>query len=130
MKTTAEMIEVMKAYEEGKKIEYYNSVCEDWTLLQGIPVWDWDYSDYRIAEEKKYRPYKDTNEMIDDFCKRSGTKRSEMGEPFIWVKNGDYKRLITAFDDYTCRISGAFWNMVNLYENFTYLDGSPCGISE
>lgn len=68
MKTTAEMIEVMKAYEAGKQIETFDTIQKKWELID-IPSWNWGYCNYRIAEEKKYRPYKDTDEMIDDFCK-------------------------------------------------------------
>lgn len=75
-RTTKEKIEVMTAYEEGKKIECKNRDCR-WTewILPQEPAWNWAECDYRIKEESKYRPYKDTEEMINDFCERSGAKR-------------------------------------------------------
>lgn len=132
MKTTAEMIEVMKAYEEGKQIEFsYDG--RNWSLLKSIPIWAWDHTDYRIAEKNKYRPYKDTNEMIDDFCKRSKAKRSAMGEPFIWIKDEYKKYLITSISNLFCTIVDievSTRSMQDLFEYYTYLDGSPCGILE
>ena len=134
MKTTVEKIEVMKAYEEGKDIEhrYKNGV---WNSIKE-PHWDWVDYDYRVKEEPKYRPYKDTEEMINDFCERSGAKRSKMGEPCIWVKeiNSIVKRLVVAYFDnslYT-QYCTSFdnWTMKELFEKFTFLDGSPCGIKE
>ena len=52
MKTTAEMIEVMQAFERGENIEAY-----DWTYATShndwkpcpIPTWDWNAFNYRIA---------------------------------------------------------------------------------
>lgn len=46
MKTTQEMIEVMQAYADGKKIEH-NSY-KYWGPAT-TPVWDWRTTDYRVA---------------------------------------------------------------------------------
>jgi hypothetical protein len=52
MKSTSEMIAVMKAFEEGKKIECFNKrVTGSWVLSER-PIWDWGFCDYRIAEDK------------------------------------------------------------------------------
>lgn len=53
MKPTAEKIEVMQAYEEGKKIQSYfleasNTVWMD----EDNPTWNWCHFDYRIKQEK------------------------------------------------------------------------------
>lgn len=48
-KTTEEMIAVMQAFVEGKKIE--GSVSgKTWELTEA-PLWDWRTVDYRVAEE-------------------------------------------------------------------------------
>lgn len=132
MKTTKEKIEVMKAYEEGKVIECRSSGLgwKEWILPQE-PAWNWAECDYRVKEEPKYRPYESIEELINDFCERSYAKRSPMGEPYIWVKNKEtgIKDLITGFDEksVTVRI-GVSWYSENLiFEDYTYLDGSPCG---
>lgn len=102
MKTTKQMIEVMTAYDEGKKIKCFNKygveVCTYDKSKGEEPAWDWLDYDYQIKEEPKYRPYVDTEEMINDFCERSGAKRSKMGEPFIWVKDGERRNLIISFE--------------------------------
>lgn len=131
-KTTAEKIKVMTAYAEGKKIEQLEIIDRSigWKEIQ-IPMWDWVGFDYRIKEEPKYRPYENTEEMIEDFCERSGAKRSNMGEPFIWV---EYKAevniakcLITSFTDSFAYISSKKYSLSELFDDFTYLNGSPCG---
>ena len=62
--TTQEKIEVMKAYEDGKTIQAYSGF--EWKNIRN-PSWDWAHNDYRIKPEEKYRPYKDSDEMIADF---------------------------------------------------------------
>ena len=52
MKTTAEMIEVMQAFERGEKIEYFSSYVEKWVHTE-FPNWDWAYTNYRIAQKSK-----------------------------------------------------------------------------
>lgn len=51
MKTTAEKIAVMQAYERGEKIEIKmgrrEESWESWTA--GEPNWNWPYNDYRVA---------------------------------------------------------------------------------
>lgn len=66
-KTTKEKIEVMQAYEEGKKIEML--INGNWEFI-AYPHWNWGQTDYRVKEEPKYRPYVDTEEMINDFCEK------------------------------------------------------------
>ena len=52
MKTTAEMIEVMQAFERGEKIERFwvrtTSVPASWKYTEH-PSWEWGEFDYRIA---------------------------------------------------------------------------------
>ena len=127
-------ISVMQAYKEGKKIEGKMKHESDtaWGIICS-PPWDWYKNDYRIKEEPKYVPYENTEELIEDFCKRSGAKRSPMGEPFIWLKekNSTTKRLVIAhFDKHiSTQFCNSFdtWSMNGLFDNFTYLDGSPIG---
>lgn len=54
MKTTAEMIAIMKAYVDGKRIEACTPETK-WCLTP-VPVWDWNKQDYRIAPEPKRVP--------------------------------------------------------------------------
>lgn len=126
-KTTAEKIEVMKAYEEGKRIEIYNgTVWRD----TAFPSFNWEFYDYRVKEEPKYRPYENTEEMINDFCERSGAKRSKMGEPSIWIRlkeNKISKHLITDIYIDGVYLSSDYIPLENLFKNYTYLDGAPCG---
>ena len=49
MKTTAEMIEVMQAYERGEKVEAcWRRHSNDWVKCE-LPQWDWSNFNFRIA---------------------------------------------------------------------------------
>lgn len=92
---------------------------------------------YLVEEpkEKKLRPYRDSDEMVEDFKKRFNVKVQPYEMPLIWIKikDTDKKYLVVRFassltictnvDVYTPKLK-------DLVECYTYLDGSPCGIEE
>ena len=128
--TTKEKIEVMHAYEDGKKIqckyrEYGDEMWED----SPIPSWNFACLDYRIKPESKYRPYKDTDEMIADWIKRYGYEVPSTSIPLIWIwdKVKVEKTLVTGFRWKDINTTDAIITMVSLFQSYTYLDGSPCG---
>lgn len=123
--------EVKRAYNEGKTVQVR---CANgiWSDTQ-IPPWS-DACEYRIKpEEKEYRPYKSSSEMIADFIGRFKVKCPSYAEPLIWVKskNTGYRYLITTFYESAVMISTdspvccSLWQLSDFY---TYLDGSPVGM--
>lgn len=127
--TTQEKIEVMKGYTEGKKIQWKFKDCPEWDDCTGEPSWNWLLDDFRIKPEEKYRPYKNTEEMIEDFKKRFGVEVPPYAMPMIWVEYKPLKerKLITGFKDKVVVIAASVWGIDDLFEDYTYLDGSPCG---
>ena len=89
-------------------------------------------------EEKKFRPYKDWDEMIADFKRRYSSyggwvgRNNPMYNPLIWVQKKSYKvqHLITGFNGACLRIDYVHYSFEELFDDFTYLDGTPCGIEE
>lgn len=98
-------------------------------------------------QKKKFRPYKDTDEMIEDFKRRYSSyggwsgKGNPMYNPMIWIKSKatEFRHLVTDYgDDDNCGhcnrsciwIGSISIGFKELHENYTYLDGSPCGIEE
>lgn len=104
---------------------------------------------YLIEEPKKkvkFRAYNDMNEMIEDFEKRFYlvpqvlNLSQALRLPQIWVKGkhegkckdeivqvvGFYKDLVTICRAYDVNE----FTLYELFDHFTYLDGSPCGIKE
>lgn len=85
-----------------------------------------------IEEEPKFIPYKDTDEMIDDFKRRFNVEVPPYDLPMIWVRNKVTKvrSHVSVFSDCLVTICGLAWDTDKLFDRFTYLDGSPCGIKE
>jgi len=128
--TTLEKIEVMKAYAEGKKVQTRDPgsyTWVDWTA-EFEPRWNWENMDYRIKPEEKYRPYNDSNEMVEDFKRRAGIATNEMFLPMIYIKSKDNgcRFLLNTFG--AISVDGILF--CDLLDRYTFLDGSPCGIKE
>lgn len=128
--TTQEKIEVMEAYTEGKEIQVKHkadNVWADWVVYDD-PEWDWNSYEYRIKPEDKYRPYKNTDEMIEDFKRRAEIATHEMSLPWIWIKSkkDGCRFLISVFG--AVAVDGILFS--DLLDEYTYLDGSPCGMKE
>ena len=83
-------------------------------------------------KEKKWRPYKDCDEMIADYKKRFNVYCSEHELPLIWVEHkiSRTKRLITSFCTSAIGISDDVILLSKLLDRYDYCDGSPCGIKE
>lgn len=85
-------------------------------------------------EDNKFRPFKNTDDMITEFCRRSGKllQFSTIDPPVIYFKNKKSGRsyIMSAFDCHLVKIGHETYDMVNLFNNFTFNDDSPCGIEE
>ena len=105
---------------------------------------DWKPKTEQKAE-KKYRPFRDTDELIKVWEKKWSEKTNgqkwhdcKLNMPLIWTRRKndpkDKGRLITAFNDDCVEIgeagSGDVLMMDVLFEMFTFFDGSPCGVEE
>jgi len=71
MKTTKEMIEVMQAFVDGKKIEF--RIGQGLWFDADSPNWDWISSDYRIKPEPKLRPWKPEEVPVGALIRGKGT---------------------------------------------------------
>ena len=81
---------------------------------------------YLVEEpkEKKFRPYKDTEELLSNYT---------AGTPLVWVRRKDDEKersLIVEYSEHTVLIGAAYYSMEELFDEFVFLDGSPCGIKE
>jgi len=65
--TTKEMIAVMQAYEEGKKIQTRMIGKDGWWNNES-PSWDWNHHEYRIKPEEK--PKRMTNRQLAEWLAR------------------------------------------------------------
>lgn len=95
-----------------------------------------------IKKEKQYRPFNNCGELIEYWYDFTGVINCspKLFMPTIWVKHKRYgtENLIIAFDNNnnesiggSCVFIQDIWvDMKELFDNFTFLDGSPCGLEE
>lgn len=83
-------------------------------------------------QKKKFRPYNDTNEMIDHFNEHFELIPQEYRLPILWIKSKSpgRKHLITDCENDCVWIGSISIKFKDLYEHYTWLDDSPCGIKE
>lgn len=87
------------------------------------------------AKEKKWRPFKDIQELIDAWKIKTGVTARANTMPLIWVKynNTPYETAqIMAFDNKNNAICviDTWYDLTELFDKFTFLDNSPCGEEE
>ena len=120
-----ELMPVIKAFAEGKEIQYRNNYNEwiDVKTGEGL-CFERDSSCYRIKPEPKYSPFKSQEECWNEMLKH---------QPLGWLRSKrikDIYQLITIrnheiriFADLQLRFSRA-------YREYEFLDGTPFGIKE
>lgn len=118
-----ELLPIIKAFADGKDVEVLNT--DKWELVSN-PSWS-PATKYRIKQESKYRPFESAQECIEEMRRH---------EPFGWVKSkpdvGYYCSSIigirygSAFN--FIKLRGSWMNTNIVFENYTFLDGSPFGV--
>ena len=85
--------------------------------------------------EPHYRPFKDTDELIKVFCEKTPKIYDKDDEklfmPYIWVKDkesGDIE-LISMFGRGEV-FTREYTDLNDLFDDYTFLDGSVCGVEE
>lgn len=120
---------------EGKTIQVKDS--EDWLDWKVNAEPAWDCEEFRIKpDEPKYRPFKDTKELIDYWqlnYNPEAASRPQYSKPIIWIRdkryNADY--MITAMDNKTVFIEDMWIELKELFEKgYTFLDDKPLGVKE
>lgn len=117
MKATEEKITIMKAFCEGKTIEYRIKPSCEWTpyLATGELSWNWWDNDYRIKQEPKYIPFDFTD------------AESLIGKP-IKRKHANLLIIINTITPAEINLSHGYKiSFETLLENYEFLDGSICG---
>lgn len=132
-KTIEEKIDVMLHYNSGGKIcftDIYN-VQRVVDKTNFTPLWDWANFDYSIYKEDEYRPYESTKEFVYDYCKKTDIIPDSYALPIIWVKskltNAMY--VVSSIQDESIMFTvDSSISLKILFEQYTFLDGSACGI--
>lgn len=117
MSDTEEKIKVMQAFEDGKEVEYCMRDEPDDIMPLVVPIWDWVDCDYWIKQEKQEPEYIPFTFEDAEFLIGKAVK-SQSKQPF---------GIITAIDNGGVEISNTFYIFNVLLNDYTFLDGSPCG---
>lgn len=126
---------ILQAFAEGKVIECRtkpsslkgSDTPNGWTEMKEFVFWN--NTEYRIKPEPKYRPFKDATECWQEMLKH---------QPFGWIisTNTELSKMIDAFDsseddnDRPIHINESWWKLAQVFEKFTFADGTPFGVRE
>lgn len=126
---TKKALPILQAYAEGKTIQY--KVGDNW---KDITSKDWGYNPYctyRIKPEKTYRPFKDVEECWQEM---------QNHKPFGWLKHKKEEFFLAHIetidkfsDDNAIKganlfIDGCWDDSETIFNNYTFLDGTPFGM--
>ena len=118
-----ELLPIIKAFAEGKEIQYRNSFNEwiDIKKNEGLSFIKTPL-DYRIKPESQYRPFKTREECWNEMHKHPD---------FGWGLNnfGEYVNLSRISNDSIFTKGDAF-NFNKALKGFRFTDGTPFGIRE
>ncbi len=92
----------------------------------------------RWEAEKHYRPFRDTNELIECWyekkfpsCPGFARFSSVLTAPSIWVRKKNCTAMsdfITSYNGGGVRVCNEYKTFVELFDGYEFLDGSPCGV--
>ena len=120
-----ELLPIIQAFADGKKVEFFNDVHE-WEDSEYLEF-SRERKRYRIKPEPKYRPFKSQEECWNETLKH---------QPFGWVKKietGDLCNISNIYgsEGYTkVFLDTCAYIFSSLFNEFTFIDGSPFGIKE
>ena len=118
--TTQEMIAVLSAFEQGKKIECIDKYMKDEWEEVNNPSWNFRDYNYRIVEEPEYVPY-------------DGTQEGTLVGKIVISKSTSKIKMITGEDklseEYNVMIGDNEWESYEyLNKYYKFLDETPCGM--
>lgn len=129
--TIAEMHLIIDAIAEGKKIQFQHLDTNHPGEWKDIPI-DGDFRPnfadavHRIKpeeHEKRWRPFKDTAELF----------AHNNGSDILWLKSKDspWRRMVTSYGKREITFdSDVELTMNDLFNGYTFADGTPCGMEE
>ena len=119
------MLPLIKAYSEGKIIEWYSSNFDKWEEQGENCGFEFSPKTYRIKPEPKYRPFKNAEECWNEMLKH---------QPFGWMKDkedGSKVSLTCIEKDGDISINGnKGWKYDGVMKIYTFADGSVFGVKE
>ena len=135
-----EMIDVMKAFENGELIEAIHKtkgVC--WTETP-YPAWNWQEFDYRVhkkeLETTDYKPFKNVDDLLSVIDKHNYHVRfkRDIFEDRLIFENKLLKIYVNSnneifvYPEPKCKVGYEIpVSLETLFKNYTFPNGEPCG---
>ena len=91
-------------------------------MITKDPTWNWEFNDYRV-KLFKYRPFKSIEEFLDAQKEHSVYVKSKKD-------NRSYPCFINANNEISISEHDYIIDFTTLFNNFTFPDNTPCGITE
>ena len=90
-----------------------------------MPEWSWGVRDYRVKPKKKYVPFETAEEFLTAQRKHGENVRckldDELYHAYICSRNE------TILVSYYGRTASIITNIVNMFDEYEFADGTPCG---
>lgn len=121
-KEAAELLPIIKAFAEGKNIEYRSKgFNEDWKKVTQIPGLSFNSFEYRIKPEPKYRPFVNTKECWTEMQKH---------QPFGWLRviRENARTIVNYIHNKGVIFSNGSVSFERMFDNYTFADGTPFGV--
>lgn len=123
--------ELKEAYANGATIQFRLD-GKGWTDWEN-PKFDCLPCEYRI--KPKYRPFKDCDELIATWKEMMGYSAKANTMPLIWVRSNDVTTVCISSFGGKHTVGLSLFNteakdIREMFNNFTFLDGSPFGVCE
>lgn len=127
-----ELLPILQAYAEGKTIQH--KVGNEWCDLSDPHFAGFDIKLYRVKPSAVYRPFKNCDELVYHWEREKvGYSANPLQMIDIWVKHkvDGRRRMIVGFGDNFVEVGvkAKPITLARLFEMYTFLDGSPCGVS-
>lgn len=128
MKTIQEMVDIMQAYQEGKQIQIYDKIHNQW--IDDEPNWNWGLHEYRIKPKPKFRPFKSVDEFLEAQREHGGGLINILDDEvindtdiYISINGNVYKGKDTQIGYHLDPIG----DLKDLFKNYKFIDCTPCG---
>ena len=121
-KQAAELLPIIKAFAEGRKIEYREKGEEHWGVTN-TPTFNIESNEYRIKPEPTYRPFANAEECWAEMQKH---------QPFGWLKTIGVRTHFAECKSIGELVMIGLENTPHIYEHafhtYTFADGTPFGV--
>ena len=123
-KEAAELLPIIKAFAEGRDIEYRTKgFNENWKKVTQISELSFKSFEYRIKPEPKYRPFANAEECLKEMSKHTpfGLIKKNVSKAFYCIGSFDIQNIYIG-------TTQGMHSYADSLENFTFVDDTPFGV--